>query len=68
MGFWEQLQSAWVDLAWEPLEFIEAPEDRVLTPILSKQRGRESGVPLQIHSSPKTHEPWALEELAEALG
>jgi ketosteroid isomerase-like protein len=49
IGFWEQYRSAWDDLVTEPLEFIEAPEDRVLTPIRQSGRGRESGVPIEIH-------------------
>jgi ketosteroid isomerase-like protein len=49
LGFWEQLRSAWADLAMEPLEFIEAPGDRVLTPIRQTGRGRESGVPIELH-------------------
>jgi ketosteroid isomerase-like protein len=49
MSFIEQLRSAWVDLAFEPLDFIEAPGDRVLTPIRQTGRGRESGIPIVIH-------------------
>src|SRR5215207_9208144 len=41
IGFWEQFRGAWVDLAWEALELIEAPDDRVLTPIRQPSRGRE---------------------------
>jgi ketosteroid isomerase-like protein len=49
IGFWEQLRSAWDDLTLEPVEFIEAPDDRVLTPVRWSARGRESGVPLEAH-------------------
>jgi ketosteroid isomerase-like protein len=49
IGFWEQLRSAWVDLSLEPLEFIEAPNDRVLTPTRQSGRGRESGIPIVTH-------------------
>jgi ketosteroid isomerase-like protein len=49
IGFAEQLRGAWVDLATEPLEFIEAPEGRVVTPIRQSGRGRESGVPIEVH-------------------
>ena len=27
----EQIQSKWIDFVWEPLDFIEAPGNRVLT-------------------------------------
>jgi len=47
--FWEQLRSAWVDLVQEPLEFIEAPEDRVLTPTLISGRGLRSGGSIDVH-------------------
>jgi ketosteroid isomerase-like protein len=46
---WEQLRSAWADLTSEPLEFIEAPRDRVLTFIRQTGRGRQSGVPIEYH-------------------
>jgi ketosteroid isomerase-like protein len=49
LGFWEQLGSAWIDLAIEPLESIEAPNDRVLTPARQSGRGRVSGVPIVTH-------------------
>ncbi len=49
IGFWEQYRSAFADLVLEPLEFIEGPDDRVLTPIRQSGRGRESGVPIEIH-------------------
>jgi ketosteroid isomerase-like protein len=49
MSFIEQVRSAWVDLAFEPLEFIEAPGDRVITPVRQTGRGRESGLPIVIH-------------------
>jgi ketosteroid isomerase-like protein len=49
IGFFEQFGGAWVDVVWEPLEFIEAPEDRVLTPIRQITRGRGSGIPIEIH-------------------
>jgi ketosteroid isomerase-like protein len=49
IGLWERFRGAWVDLAWEPIEFIEAPGDRVLTPIRQPSRGRESGVPMEVH-------------------
>jgi ketosteroid isomerase-like protein len=47
--FTEQYRNAWEDLAQEPLEFIEAPDDRVLVSIQQSGRGRESGVPIVVH-------------------
>jgi ketosteroid isomerase-like protein len=47
--FGEQLRGAWVDLATELLEFIEAPDGRVVTLIRQSGRGRESGVPVEVH-------------------
>ncbi|MGH2578751.1 MAG: nuclear transport factor 2 family protein, partial [Actinomycetota bacterium] len=49
VGFWEQLRDAWVDLVQEPLEFIEMPDDRVLTLTRMSGRGRESGGRIEIH-------------------
>ena len=48
MAFWKQVRSAFVDLVTEPLEVIEAPDDRVLTPAYITGRGRESGVPVEV--------------------
>jgi ketosteroid isomerase-like protein len=45
----EEYRSTWVDLAQEPLDVVEAPGDRVLVSISSRGRGRESGVPIEIH-------------------
>jgi ketosteroid isomerase-like protein len=45
----EQLRSAWVDLTFDSLEFIEAWGDRVLVLTRQSARGRESGVPIVIH-------------------
>jgi ketosteroid isomerase-like protein len=47
--FAEQYRSAWDELAQEPLELIEAPDDRVVVSIRQSGRGRESGVPIVIH-------------------
>jgi ketosteroid isomerase-like protein len=47
--FTEQYRNAWDELAQEPLELIEAPDDRVLVSIRQSGRGRESGVPIVIH-------------------
>ena len=48
--FWEQLGSAWDDLTVEALELIEAPHDRVLALTRQSGRGRESRVPVDVHS------------------
>jgi ketosteroid isomerase-like protein len=45
----EQFRTAWIGLSVEPLEFIEAPGDRVLTLIRQRGRGRESGVSITFH-------------------
>jgi hypothetical protein len=45
----EQLRSAWADLPWEALEYIEAPGDRIVTLLRQSFRGRErppDGCPL----------------------
>jgi ketosteroid isomerase-like protein len=47
--FGEEYRRAWVDLAMELVEFIEAPDDRVLASISQSGRGRESGIPIVIH-------------------
>jgi ketosteroid isomerase-like protein len=47
--FWEQWRGAWVDVVAEPLELIDAPDDRVLCLIRLMGRGRESGVPIEFH-------------------
>jgi ketosteroid isomerase-like protein len=49
IGLIDQFRSAWVDLATEPLELIEAPDDRVLASARFSGRGRESGVPIEAH-------------------
>jgi hypothetical protein len=49
VGFWVEMRSAWADLRAEPLEIIEAPDDRVLTLIRQTGWGRESGVPIAAH-------------------
>ena len=49
MGFWVQLRSAWTDLTMEPLEFIDAPDDRVVVLLRQSGRGRESDVPIEVH-------------------
>jgi ketosteroid isomerase-like protein len=44
-----ETRETWSDLTWEPLEFIDAPGDRILTLTSQSGRGRESGVPIVIH-------------------
>jgi ketosteroid isomerase-like protein len=47
--FGEQYRRTWADLATELLELIDAPGDRVLALIRQSGRGRQSGVPVEIH-------------------
>jgi ketosteroid isomerase-like protein len=49
LAFTEQFRDGWADLVQEPLEYIEAPDGRVLGLIRQTGRGRESGVPIEIH-------------------
>ena len=49
LEFWEQMRTAWDDLTREPLEFIQAPGERVVVLVRQSGRGRESGVPVEIH-------------------
>ena len=44
-AFIKQVQSKWIDFVWEPLEFIDAPGNRVLTTVRQRARDRESGLP-----------------------
>ena len=50
LGFWEDLRSAWDDLILVPLELTEARDNRVLTLTRQVGRGRESGVPVEVHA------------------
>jgi ketosteroid isomerase-like protein len=43
-AFIQRVQSAWVDFVWEPLDFIEAPGDRVLVTVRQSARDRDSGL------------------------
>jgi ketosteroid isomerase-like protein len=45
----ERFRGAWIDFAVEPLEFVEAPGDRVLTLIRQSGRGKGSGVSIVFH-------------------
>jgi ketosteroid isomerase-like protein len=43
-AFIERLQNAWVDFAWEPIDFRAAPGNRVLTTVCRSGQDRESGL------------------------
>jgi ketosteroid isomerase-like protein len=45
----EKFRGAWIDLAVAPLEFVEAPGDRVVTLIRQSGRGKGSGVSIVFH-------------------
>jgi len=49
IAFSEQYRHEWEDLVAEPLEVIEASDDRVIALIRQSGRGRQSGVPIVIH-------------------
>jgi ketosteroid isomerase-like protein len=49
LAFAEQYRGGWLDLVQEPLEIIEASDGRVLVFTRQSGRGRESGVPIEIH-------------------
>jgi ketosteroid isomerase-like protein len=49
IAFTEQFRAGWTDLAQEALEVIEARDGRVLVFVRQTGRGRESGVPIEIH-------------------
>ena len=49
LEFWRQFRTAFADLSIDPLEFIEASDNRVLIPCRQTGRGRESGVPVEAH-------------------
>ena len=46
---WERYSRSWADLVVEALEFIEAPDDRVMTPMRQGGRERESGASMDVH-------------------
>src|SRR5262245_46904194 len=48
-AFCEQYREGWADTVAETLEIIEAPDDRVLAFVRQSGRGRQSGVPIEIH-------------------
>jgi ketosteroid isomerase-like protein len=44
----ENFTEAWEDLSFEPVEFIDAGEERVVAVIANRGRGRGSGAPMEI--------------------
>jgi hypothetical protein len=74
IGMWEQVRSALADLTWKPLELIKAPDDRILSSLRQTFRGRESGVPIEVHffalwtiRDGKVHKAEFFRHRAEAL-
>jgi ketosteroid isomerase-like protein len=49
VAFMEQFRAGWTDLAQEALELVEVRDGRVLVFVRQTGRGRESGVPIEIH-------------------
>jgi ketosteroid isomerase-like protein len=49
LAFSEQWREGWADTEWQLLELKEAPGDRVLGFVRQTARGRQSGVPIEIH-------------------
>lgn len=49
IAFCEQYRDGWIDFVHELLELIEAPGGRVLALVRQSGRGRQSGVPVDIH-------------------
>lgn len=49
IAFTQEYREGWADLTAEALELIEAPDDCVLGLIRQSGRGRQSGVPVEIH-------------------
>ena len=49
IAFTQEYREAWADVTAEAVELIEAPDDRVLGLIRQRGRGRQSGVPIEIH-------------------
>jgi ketosteroid isomerase-like protein len=47
-AFMTHVQSTLIDVVWEPLEFIEAPANRVLVEVRQGGRDRKSGVPVEL--------------------
>jgi ketosteroid isomerase-like protein len=47
-AFIRRVQSTLIDVVWEPLEFIEAPGNRVLAQVRQSVRDRESGAPFDV--------------------
>ena len=47
-AFIRWVQGALIDVVWEPLELIEAPDNRVLAEVRQSGRDRESGAPFDV--------------------
>jgi len=56
--FVEKFRDDWIDVVQEPLELIEAPGGRVLGFTRQSGRGRQSGVPIDIHF----YEVWTIRD------
>jgi ketosteroid isomerase-like protein len=49
IAFTEEYRDGWADLTAEVLELTEAPDGRILVFVRSTARGRQSGVPIELH-------------------
>src|SRR5262245_32483519 len=49
IAFTEQYRERWADLVQEALEVLDAPDGRVVVLVRQVGRGRQSGVPIEIH-------------------
>ena len=49
VAFTQEYREGWAELNAEALELTQAPGDRVLGLIRQSGRGRQSGVPIEIH-------------------
>jgi ketosteroid isomerase-like protein len=49
IDFSERFRAEWADVAAEPLEITESPDGRILVFTRQSGRGRQSGVPIEIH-------------------
>jgi ketosteroid isomerase-like protein len=58
IAFVEKFRDDWIDVVQEPLELIEAPGGRVLGFTRQSGRGRQSGVPIDIHF----YEVWTIRD------
>ena len=49
VAFAEQYRERWAELTAEPVEVIEIGEDRIVALVRQSGRGRQSGIPIEIH-------------------